>query len=110
MGEAGRDVQRSSDPISLLKEGNIKPLGQDQVYMAFEYLQGLRIHSTSGKPISVLGHPHREKKCFFIFRGNLLYFNFCTLPLILSLGTTEKSLVLSSFHFLFRYLNTMMRP
>lgn len=36
------------------------------------------------------------KKCFLMFRGSLLRFFLCLLPLVLSPGTTEKSLALSS--------------
>jgi len=38
----------------------------------------------------------RGKKFFFMFRRNLLCFSLCPLPLVLSLGTTEKSLASSS--------------
>ena len=49
------------------------------------------------------------KKCFLMFRGNLLCFSLCPLPLVLSLGTTEKSLAPSSLHPPFRYLCTLIR-
>ena len=42
-------------------------------------------------------------------QGNLLCFSFCPLPLVLSLGTTEKSLAPSSLHFAFSYLYTLIR-
>ncbi|XP_074997864.1 armadillo repeat-containing protein 1 isoform X2 [Calonectris borealis] len=42
------------------------------------------------------------KKCFLLFRGNLLSSSVCPLRLVLSLGTTEKSLALSSLHPPFR--------
>ena len=38
----------------------------------------------------------RWKKFFLIFRRNFLCFRLCPLPLVLPLGTTEKSLVPSS--------------
>jgi len=38
----------------------------------------------------------RGKKFFLMFRRNFLCFNLCPLPLVLSLGTTEKSLAPSS--------------
>ena len=34
----------------------------------------------------------RVKKCFLVFNWNFLCFSLCPLPLVLSLGTTEKSL------------------
>ena len=36
------------------------------------------------------------KKFFLILRWNFIYFSLCPLPLVLSLGTTEKSLAPSS--------------
>lgn len=41
--------------------------------------------------------------------GNLMYFILCTLPLVLSLITTEKVLVLSVLHFPVKYLYALMR-
>ena len=38
----------------------------------------------------------RGKKFFLVFRRNFLCFSLCPLPLVLSLGTTEKSLAPSS--------------
>ena len=38
----------------------------------------------------------RGKKFFLMFRWNFLCFSLCPLPLVLSLGTTEKSLAPSS--------------
>ena len=40
----------------------------------------------------------RGKKFFLRFRRNFLCFSLCPLPLVLSLGTTEKSLAPSSLH------------
>lgn len=42
MFEVGRNLQRSSGPTHLLKAG---PVFQNHVHMAFEYLQGLRLHN-----------------------------------------------------------------
>ena len=46
----------------------------------------------------------RGKKFFLMFRWNFLCFSLCPLPLVLSLGTTEKSLAPFSWHPPFRYL------
>jgi len=46
--EVGRDLQRSSGPTLLLKQGHLKPVAQDCVQVAFEYLQGWRLHNLSG--------------------------------------------------------------
>lgn len=44
------------------------------------------------------------KSGFLMFRGKLLCLRACLWPLVLSLGTTEKSLAPSSFYPPFRYL------
>lgn len=49
------------------------------------------------------------KKWFLIFRGKLLHFSLCPSALFLSLGTTGKSLGLSSFPSPCGYLCTLMR-
>ena len=51
----------------------------------------------------------RGKKFFLMFRRNFLCFSLCSLPLVLSLGTTEKSLAPSSWHPPFRYLEAFIR-
>ncbi|NXN56925.1 ARMC4 protein, partial [Rynchops niger] len=47
------------------------------------------------------------KKFFRVFERNFLCSNLCPLPLVLSLGTIEKSLAPSSFSPPFRYLNAI---
>lgn len=44
------------------------------------------------------------KNHFLMFRGHLLYFSACPLPLVFSLSITEKTLVPSSLHYPFRYV------
>ena len=88
----------------LLKQGHLEPVA----WMAFEYLQGGALHSFSGQPVPVLSHSHGGK-AFLMFRGNLLCFSLCPLPLVLPLGTTEKSLVPSFVHPPFSCLCTSMR-
>lgn len=52
--------------------------------------------SEDGDSTTYLGHVCQDsvilvfKKCFFTFRGNLLCFGLCPLPLVLALGTPEK--------------------
>ena len=46
----------------------------------------------------------RVKKFFLMFRRNFIFFSLCPLSLVLSLGTTEKSLAPSSWHPPLRYL------
>lgn len=88
------------DPTALLKEGHMEQVAHDQI--AFEYLQVWRLDKLFGRPVAVFSHPHSEK--VLLFRGNLLHFSLFPLPLVPSLGTTEKN----QFPFLhtlpFRYL------
>jgi len=42
MAEAGRDLQRSCGPTTLLRQGHLDPTAQDHVQMASEYLQWWR--------------------------------------------------------------------
>ena len=73
MAETGKDLWRTSGPNLLLKQ-----VAQDRVQMAFEYLQGGRLHNLPGQLVPVLSHPHREK-VFLDVQGNLLYFGLCPL-------------------------------
>ena len=101
----GKDLWRSSGPVLLPKQGQLEPFAQDRVQTAFEYLQGERLHNLFGNLLQC-SVTLVVKKCFLMFRGNLLWF--CPLPFVLSLGTTEKSLALSSLHPPFRYLYTLI--
>ncbi|KAK4832342.1 hypothetical protein QYF61_021871 [Mycteria americana] len=49
------------------------------------------------------------QKCFLMFRGNLLCFRLCPLPLVLSPGTNARSLAPFSLHPPFKYLYILMR-
>ena len=51
----------------------------------------------------------RGKKFFLMFSWNFLCFNLCPLPLVLSLGTTGKSLAPSSWPPPCRYLEAFLR-
>jgi len=53
-------LDRTTGPTPLLKQGHLQPVAQDNVHMAFEYLQGWRLHSVPGQPVPVLGCPHSE--------------------------------------------------
>jgi len=67
--------------------------GPGHIWMAFECLQGRTLHHPSRQPIPVLSHPHIS---LLMFRVNLPRFSLRSLPVDLSLGTTVKSLALSS--------------
>jgi len=92
MVEVGR---RSSSPNPLPKQGHLKQVAEDLIQVGFEYLQRRRIHNPFGQPVAMLCHPQR-KKFFLMFRWNFLCFSLCPLPLVLPLGTTEKSLAPST--------------
>ena len=49
------------------------------------------------------------QKCCLVLRGNTLCSSWCPRPPVPALGTTEQSLVLASWHSLFRDLRTLMR-
>ena len=102
MVEVRRDLWRSSGLMPLLKQGHLEPAGQDHVQTAFEYLQGGRLHNLLWLLVPVFRYPC-SKELFPIFRVNFLCFNLCPLPLVLSLGTTEKSLAPSSLHLPFSW-------
>jgi len=71
--------------------------------------QGLSIsrEGDSTSPLGSLGQGSvtlTVKRLFLLFRWNFLCFSLCPLPLVLLLGTTEKSLTPSSRHSPLRYL------
>ncbi|KAM9594911.1 uncharacterized protein ACIBXB_020896 isoform 1-T1 [Morphnus guianensis] len=59
--EVGRDIWKSSVPTSLLKEHQKEMVPQDNIQVAFEHLQGWRLHNTPGQSVPVLGHPCCKK-------------------------------------------------
>lgn len=84
------DLQFSFWVKSFLLVSLPEHITEDCVQMAFESLQRMRSHSLSVQyvqcSVSLL-----EKKFFLMFRMNLLGISFCTLPLVLLLGTMEHS-------------------
>lgn len=79
--------------VSWSKQGRPEMVAQDHVQMAFDYLQAWTLHNLCGQPVPVLRHPH-SKNCFLTFRGKLLCFSLCLLPLVLSLSTTVNPYIL----------------
>lgn len=63
--------------------------------MAFEDLQGGRLHNLSGEPVSVLCHLHSREVLPGGQRESPVY-QFVPIALVLAIGTTEKSLALFS--------------
>jgi len=76
---------------SLWKQGHPEEAAQDRVHVGLEYLQRRRLRSLFQGSVTLRG-----KKFFHIFSWNFLCFSLCPLPLVLSLGTTGKSLAPSS--------------
>ena len=58
MVEAGRDCVGGH---VVHTPAQARPLAQDHVQMAFEYLQGRRLHNHPEQPAPVLRHPHTKK-------------------------------------------------
>lgn len=52
--------------------------------------KGGRFHNLAGQPLTLL---RKKKKCFLMLRWHLPCSSLCTLPLVLSLDTTEWSLL-----------------
>jgi len=71
------------------KQGQLEQVAQSHVQLGFEYLQGWGLHNISQQPFPVSEHLHS-----LIFKWDFLYFSLCPLPLVFSLGTSEKSLAL----------------
>lgn len=76
--------------------------------LGFEYLWARRLHRLSEKPVLAHDHPHCTS-FFIMLKRNFLSFNLCPPPLILSLGTTVKSLAPSLLSPLFSYLYVLTR-
>jgi len=108
LAEVGRDLWRSSCPTAFLKQGHQEPVAWDHVQMAFEDLREADSTISLGY-LCQCSENFTVKKCFLMLRRNLPHFNLCLLPLVLSLGTTEKSLDPSSLQLLFRSLYTLTR-
>jgi len=91
----GRDLCVLSSPTLLPKQGHLQQAAQDLVQAGLEYLQRRRNHNSLGSLFQG-SITLRGKKFFLMFRWNFLCFSLRLLPLVLSLGTTEKSLAPSS--------------
>lgn len=76
-------------PNPLLKQANLEQVAQDHIQPGLEYLQRRRLHNLSGHPGPALCHPE-SKEAFPRIQTELLCFSWCPLPLVPSLGTSEK--------------------
>lgn len=77
---------------TLLKQGHLEPVAQDDVQTASECVQRWRLHHPSEQPVPVLSQPQKDKVVPDV--------------LILPLGTSKNSLALSSLQLPFRHLHT----
>ena len=105
----GRDLCGPSSPTPLPKQGHLQQAAEDLVQVGFEYLQRRRLHKPPLGSLFQCSVTLRVKKFFLMFRWNFLCFSFCLLPLVLSLGTTGKSLAPSSWHPPCRYVEAFKR-
>lgn len=101
--EVGRDFWKSSGPTFLLKKGHLEQVAQDHVQVAFEDLQGGRLHNHSGQTVPVLCHSH-SKEVLPEVQMTPPVFECVAIAFVLVLDTTKKRVVPSSLHPLFRYL------
>ena len=90
----GRDLCGSSSPTPLPKQGHLQQAVEDLVQAGLECLLLWRYSSLGS--LFQGSVTLRGKKFFLMFRQNFLCFSLCLLPLVLPLGTTEKSLAPSS--------------
>lgn len=79
-------------------QGSVEHIAQGCNQAGYEYLQGQKLHSLSGQPLSLCDHSQRKKKKVFKLKQKILYFNLCPFALVLSRGTTKKSSAPFSLH------------
>lgn len=105
MAEVASDLWRSPDPNSLLKQCHLKQLPKT-VSRCLLTIFNNRDSTTSQGNLCHCWLTLTVKKCFLMFRWTTLCFHLCSLPLVLSWGTTEKNLALFCLHPPFRYFQT----
>ena len=91
----GRDLCGSSSSTTLPKQGHLQQAAQDLHQAGLESIQRRRLRNLPGQPVPVLRHPQREEALSHV-QMELPVLQFFPMPLVLSLGTTEKSLAPSS--------------
>ena len=94
----GTDLCGSSGPTPLLKSRLHRTLSRLHRTLSRLVLNISReVDCTTSLGRLFQGSVTLRGKFFLMFRWNFLCFSFCPLPLVLSLGTTEKSLAPSSW-------------
>jgi len=95
MVRVGRDLCESSSPTLLPKQAHLQQALEDLVQAVLNISRERDSTASLGSlfhcPVTLRG-----KRFFLMFRRNFLCLSLCPLPLVLSLGTTEKSLAPSS--------------
>ena len=61
MAEVGRDLWMSPSPAPLPKQDQLEQVAQDCVQSSSEYLQGWRLHNSSGQTVPVFDHPQNKE-------------------------------------------------
>lgn len=79
----GRDVWKSSSPITFLKQGYVEQVASDHIYSSVEYLQGWKLQNLYGQPVPVFDHSHCKKDFFFLFFDIISYISVCAYCLII---------------------------
>lgn len=92
MVKIGRGRWKSSDIVSLLKKVHLKQVAQEDAQVSFENLPG-GDSIVSSNNLFQRKLLYYVKKCFLVFRWNCLGSSICPLPLLLSLVSTQKSLL-----------------
>lgn len=78
------------------KNCQLQQVAQECVHSGVEYLHRWRLHKLSCPTVPMFDNTHSKRVIFFLIsRQSCLYLNLCSLCLVLSLGTTEKTLSLS---------------
>lgn len=104
--EVGRHLWSSPIPATRINAEAARVRYTDCAQLRFEYLQGCSTNSLGN-----LCSTTTSVKRILLFRWNSLCFDLCPLPLVLSLGTTEKNPPPSSLHHPIRYICTsVMSP
>lgn len=99
--EVGRDLQRPSRCIPRLKAVPTRTGGTAHCPVRFQVPSRKETTTSPGKLFPVVEKTHSRKTQYLtlkkwgvcVFRQNFLYVGLCPLPLVLSLGTSQKSLI-----------------
>lgn len=102
--DVGMVFQRSLSPSPLLKKDHQSQLPTTMSRQFLNIANNWRVYNHCGKPVPVL----TVKKCFLMFRQNLLCFSLCLLLCVLSLRATQKRWApLSSSYQIFTHIDKL---